>query len=78
MLETIKNGFVAILDFLGSAFALLRQLLADIGRLFSYIPHALQTARSAADLLPGVFLASALFCITVAIINRIINHKAGE
>lgn len=78
MLDTIKNGFNAILDIFKTLFDFIRNIINAGVELFKSLPDIIRTVTSTVGVLPTILLSAAMFVITVRIAVLIINKKAGE
>lgn len=78
MLETIKNGFTAIIDIFKTLFDFIHNIINAGVELFTSLPDIIKTVTASIGLLPSVLLSAAMFVVTVRIAVLVINHKAGE
>lgn len=78
MLETIKNGFVAIIDILTTIWNFIVTMVTSIGNLLVQLPDIIKTITAAVGLLPTVLLSAALFCLTIRLIVISLNKNAGD
>lgn len=78
MLETIKNGFTAIIDIFKTLFDFIHNIINVGVELFTSLPDIIKTVTASIGLLPTVLLSAAMFVVTVRIAVLVINHKAGE
>lgn len=78
MLETIKNGFCAIIDILTTVFDFFLDTIYSTINLFLQLPDIIKTLTSAIGLLPSVLLSACIFCLTVRCIVSVAHTKAGE
>lgn len=78
MLETIKNGFVAIIDILTTIWNFIVTMVTSIGNLLVQLPDIIKTITAAVGLLPTVLLSAALFCLTIRLIVITLNKNAGD
>lgn len=78
MLETIKNGFVSIIDILTTIWDFIVNVVSSVGNLLVQIPDIVKTVTAAIGLLPSVLLSAALFCLTIKLIVVTLNHNAGD
>lgn len=78
MLETIKNGFVAIIDILTTIWYFIVTMVTSIGNLLVQLPDIIKTITAAVGLLPTVLLSAALFCLTIRLIVITLNKNAGD
>lgn len=78
MLETIKNGFVAIIDILTTIWTFVVNIITSVGNLLVSLPDIIKTITAAVGLLPTVLLSAALFCLTIRLIVITLNRNAGD
>lgn len=78
MLETIKNGFCAIIDILTTLFDFVIDIIYSTINLFLQLPDIIKTLTAAIGLLPSVLLSACIFCVTVRVIVQVAHTKAGE
>lgn len=78
MLETIKNGFSALLDIFTTLFDFIRNIINSGVELFTSLPDIIKTVTATVGILPTVLLSASMFVITVRIAVLILNKKAGE
>lgn len=78
MLETIKNGFVAIIDILTTVWTFVVNIISSVGNLLVSLPDIIKTITAAVGLLPTVLLSAALFCLTIRLIVITLNRNAGD
>lgn len=78
MLDTIKNGFNAIIDIFKTLFDFIHNIINAGVELFTSLPDIIKTVTASIGLLPTVLLSAAMFVVTVRIAVLVINHKAGE
>lgn len=78
MLETIKNGFSAVVNFFEALFDFIHNIINAGVELFTSLPDIIKTVTASIGLLPSVLLSAAMFVVTVRIAVLVINHKAGE
>ena len=78
MLDTIKNGFTAIIDIFKTLFDFIHNIINTGVELFTSLPDIIKTVTASIGLLPTVLLSAAMFVVTVRIAVLVINHKAGE
>lgn len=78
MLDTIKNGFTAIIDIFKTLFDFIHNIINSGVELFTSLPDILKTVTASIGLLPTVLLSAAMFVVTIRIAVLVINHKAGE
>lgn len=78
MLDTIKNGFYAIIDILSTIYNFIVNMVTAIGNLLVQLPDIIKTITAAIGLLPSVLLSAALFCLTIRLIVITLNKNAGD
>lgn len=78
MLDTIKNGFYAIIDILTTIWDFIVNMVTSIGNLLVQLPEIVKTITAAIGLLPSVLLSAALFCVTIRLIVITLNKNAGD
>lgn len=78
MLDTIKNGFVSIIDILTTIWDFIVNILISVGNLFLQLPEIVKTLTSAIGLLPSVLLSAASFCLIIRFIVITLNRNAGD
>lgn len=78
MLDTIKNGFYAIIDILTTIYNFIVNMVTAIGNLLVQLPDIIKTITAAIGLLPSVLLSAALFCLTIRLIVITLNKNAGD
>lgn len=78
MLDTITNGFLAILDFFQTLLDFIYDIVNAGVSLVLAIPDIISVLTSSFEFLPTVVLSAALFCISVRVVTIILNKKAGE
>lgn len=77
-IDTVKNGFVALIDTIQSVISFVLRTAVAFGKLLMQLPDVLQAGGAAINMLPEIVLSAALFCLSVRLIIMIVQKKAGS
>lgn len=74
----VINGFLAVLDYIKSAWDYLSGVVSDSWRILSSLPRFFSNAQSIISSFPTFLVSISTFCLTVRVLMMIIHCKAGD
>lgn len=75
--QAILNFFTYLLSIIGSVFSIAISIITSLVQFISMIPTYLMTLISSISFLPTFLIPFATACVTISVVQYILNRKAG-